>query len=494
MSDVMATPPQPVNYTGLQTPADPVGSFLKSQALQSTMNLQGAQTGLVGAQTLIQGIQAQRQMQYPALLQQTLANPTASNFAALASMFPDQHAGLAEGWNMIHTQQQQAEIDQASRAFSALQNGRPDVAMNVAQTHLDALKNNTASDVNSYQYQKQLSDAQNIVDLIQNDPKAAQGQLGAVLSSAMGPQGFAENFSHLMTTPATIGKANAEATTAQAGAAVAPQQAQANLAQTQANVANTNSEIENRAARFGLDQQQFQTQTELKLRELNYTQNVPNMRGNTADIVNTSAVDSVQHGMQADRIGNALSQIDALKQNGQWTSGALSDLRAKGQSVLGTQDDWNTLRTEYNALRNGSIFSTVQGGRTTDADLKVLNQGFPAANADPTQIETFLHSMQNVELRQARVDEGKAAWGSAFGYMGPATRDAAVGGQQVARGTSFAEFNKGRIAQASTTPSTFAAPNAPVGVQSGAAAGASAGTVAAPLTGAAARYNRYVTQ
>ncbi|MCZ3214795.1 hypothetical protein NYZ43_19935, partial [Acinetobacter baumannii] len=95
------------------------------------------------------------------------------------------------------------------------------------------------------------------------------------------------------------------------------------------------------AAEFGLRQQEFHTNVALKLRELDYAQNVPNMRGNTAEIVNNSAMDSVQHGMQADRIQTALNNIDSLKQQGRWTSGALADMRARGQSIVGAQDDWN---------------------------------------------------------------------------------------------------------------------------------------------------------
>lgn len=111
--------------------------------------------------------------------------------------------------------------------------------------------------------------------------------------------------------------------------------------------------------------------------------------------------------------------------------------------------------------------------------------------------------MRNVELRQARADEGKAAWGSAFGYMGPATHDATVGGQQVAKGTSYADFSKTRLATLATTPSAFAAPSAGPGVQMNAPGApppqgqqpGQAPTQAYPtaLSGPLARYNKYLT-
>ncbi|WP_104656528.1 hypothetical protein [Ralstonia insidiosa] len=504
MADISSALPQAANYTGMQVQPDPVGSFLKAANLNAQTGLLGAQTQQTQAQSALTGINVARQQAYPAMLQQVLQNPTPSNFSALTAMFPDQHAAITSSFDMNQLAQRQAVIQPMAQAYSAMLNGRPDLALGIVQQQRDALVNSNPN-TNDPAVQQKLQHADTLISQIQNDPKAATGLMGATLSSVLPPNEFAQMFGSFMTTPATVGTANANASIAQAKASTAPAQAMADLGLTQAQTRNIGSEIDNRAAQFGLQQQEFHTNVALKLRELDYAQNVPNMRGNTAEIVNSSAMDSVQHGMQADRIQSALSNIDSLKQQGRWTTGVLADMRARGQSVTGSQDDWNSLRTEYNSLRNGSIFSTVQGGRTTDADLRVLQQGFPDANANPAQIETFLNSMRNVELRQARADEGKAAWGSAFGYMGPATHDATVGGQQVAKGTSYADFSKTRLATLATTPSAFAAPTAGPGVQVNNPSAQQPQGQPAPgqqppgqaypstLSGPLARYNRYLT-
>ncbi len=505
MADISSALPQAANYTGMQIQADPATSFLKAANLGAQTNLLNAQSQQAQAQSTLTGIQVAKQQAYPQMLQQVLHDPTPSNFAALTAMFPEQHQAITSSFDMSQLAQRQAVIQPMAQAYSAMLNGRPDLAKNIVQQQKDALLNSNQNS-NDPQVQSKLQHADTLLQQIETDPKAATGLMGATLSSVLPPNEFAQMFGNFMTTPATVSTANANATVAQAKASTAPAQAVADLGVTQAQARNIQSEIDNRAAQFGLQQQEFHTNVALKLRELDYAQNVPNMRGNTAEIVNSSAMDSVQHGMQADRIQTALNNIDSLKQQGRWTSGALADMRARGQSVVGAQDDWNSLRTEYNALRNGSIFTAVQGGRTTDADLKVLQQGFPDANANPAQIETFLNSMRNVELRQARSDEGKAAWGSAFGYMGPATHDATVGGQTVAKGTSYADFSKTRLATLATTPSAFAAPSAGPGVQvgnpgGGQQVGQAAGQPGqAPgqaypttLTGPLARYSKYLT-
>ncbi|PTB28838.1 hypothetical protein C9I56_11145 [Paraburkholderia caribensis] len=461
MSDVLAQPQQPVNYTGLQVPADPVGSFLKGQQTSAAVNLLGAQTAqanaqanLLGTQGVLQGVQIQRQLQYPQMLQQALQNPTASNFAALASMFPDQHAGLAEGWNMIHTAQQQSMLDGPARAYAALSNNRPDLAKSIVSNQIDALKNSPQLQGDPTM-QKQLQDANTISNLIDSDPKSAQGYLGAALSAAMGPQDFANHFSTLMTQPATLGKANAEATSAQAKANVAPQQAQADLAQTQANVADINNRMQQRVAAFGLDQQKFQTDTAMRMQELRYKQMVPNMAAGMAEQQATAVASSQQLQQSADRAAGLANQISGLVSNGQWQhAGVFGSAQMKLQDVLGSQDAVNDLKREYASMRANAIFGQIQNGRTTDRDASIIQKGFPEDNADPQQLVAWLNAYANVQRRMGVYNDAKADWISAAGSMGKLPRDGNVLGVQVPAGTSFNEYMARGVggAQTNVTP------------------------------------------
>lgn len=296
----MATAPQPVNYTGLQVPSDPVGAFMKSQNLQSGTNLQNAQAMQAGAMANMQQFQLQRQQQYYPMLQQVLQNPTPSNFAALTAMFPDQHEALTASYNESQTGQRQAAIQPVAQAYSAMLNNRPDLALNIVQQQRDALVNSN-TDPSDPAYQQKLQHFDALIGQINTDPKAATGLMGASLSSILPPDEFEKNFAGFMSEPATVGKANADATTAQATASVAPQQAQANLDQTQANVANINNQMQQRVANFGLDQQKFQTDTQIRMQQLRYQQMVPNMAPGMAEQQATAVGQSQQLQQSADR-------------------------------------------------------------------------------------------------------------------------------------------------------------------------------------------------
>ncbi|RKE36635.1 hypothetical protein B0G76_2837 [Paraburkholderia sp. BL23I1N1] len=450
MSDISATPPQPVNYSAMLPDIDPQAALLKSANIQNVQaqtgllgqqaNLTGAQANLAGVQGAVQTVALQRQMMYPQMLQQALANPTPSNFAALTSMFPDQHAGLAEGWNMIHQQQQQQQLDGPSRAYAALVNGRPDLAQQIVGQQVTALQN-SGTDPSNPVFAKQMQDAQTISKLIDSDPKAAQGYLGAALSAAMGPQDFASHFSTLMTEPATIGKTAAEATTAQANASVAPEQAQANLAQTQTNVQNIQNQVQQRVAAFGLDQQKFQTDTAIRMQQLRYQQMVPNMASGMAEQQATAVAQSQQLQQSADRATGIANQIQGLVSNGAWQHGGIAgNVQMTLQDVLGGQDSVNDLKKEYASMRASAIFGQIQGGRTTDKDASIIQKGFPSDNADPDQITAWLNSYANVQRRMAQYNDAKADWISAAGSMGKLPRDGNVLGVQVPAGTSFNDF------------------------------------------------------
>lgn len=450
MSDIMATPPQPVNYTALQVQADPVGSFLRASGAQSTINLQNAQAAQAGAVANMQNFQLQRQRQYYPMLQQALQNPTPSNFAALSAMFPDQHEAISSSYNMERQAQQQDVVAPMAQAYVSLLNKRPDLALNIVNQQRDALVNSGA-DPNDPTYQQKLQHADALAQQIQSDPTAAAGLLGATLSSFMPPDQFSKTFADYMNEPSTLQKAQAEATTQQATAAVAPQQAQANLQQTQANVANINNEMQQRVAAFGLDQQKFQTDTQLRLAQLRYQQMVPNMAPGMAEQQATAVAQSQQLQQSADRAVGIAGQIQGLVQNNQWGSvGVQGDAQTTLQNLLGSQDAVNDLKKEYASMRASALFSQVGGGRTTDADLKQISQGFPSANADPQQLSAWLNSYANVQRRMAVYNDAKADWISAAGSMGRLPRDGNILGVQVPAGTSFNDFMARGIGGAKT--------------------------------------------
>ncbi|TAM07259.1 MAG: hypothetical protein EPN70_03545 [Paraburkholderia sp.] len=483
MSDIMAMPPQPVNYTGLQIQADPIGAFQKAAALQNTQ----AQTGLLNAQAqdvqqsaLLRSLAAQRQQNFQQQWQQFSQNPTPQGAVQMAMSNPEWAQQVQGAWNGFNEQQRQQKLDFIAPIVSSLQNGRGDLATNLVQQHIDAITNTPGYEKDP-QMQQDLAGAKQMLSTIESNPKAALAQLYGTAAAAQGPQDFMFHFGQGAMMPSTI-----------AAAQYAPAQALASVGLTNAQAQDLQSVIQNRAATFQLDQNKFLADLQLKLRDLNYTQTAPNMDENTRNIVTSGALDSVQHGQMADRVGTLLSNVATLNQNGQWVSGKPEDVRNFWQNIWGSQDNVSSLRNEYQSIMKG-VSGYGQAG-LSDADRKVLEQGLPAKNANPDQIVQFLGSMRNASLRAARISDGSSSWAGTFGWMGPAKYDANVGGVQIAKGTTFAQFMKSSLSANSGAPSAFAAPTAAPGVQIGPQTftqpnGQPGGNMSGPL----ARYSKYLT-
>lgn len=452
MSDIMATPAQPINYTGLMVAPDPVGAFMKSQNLQANTNLLGqqaaqagaganlenAQAGLASAQTNTAAYALQRQKMYIPMMNEVLQNPTPSNFAALTAAFPDNHAAITSAYDMSQTGQKMAVIQPMAQAYTAMLNNRPDLALNIVQQQRDALTNSNA-DPSDPAYQQKIAHADALINTIKTDPKTATGLMGATLSSVLTPSEFGTTFAPFMSMPATVGQANAQATTAQATASVAPQVAQTELSQKQADVANTINQTQQRVATFGLDQQKFQADTAIKMAQLRYQTQFPNLPSEAQTGIADAVGQAQMAQMSADRAEGIAQRIQADPNYG---SGIKGRANAAVQDFFGSQDESNNLRKEYTAMRTSAVFSQISNGRTTDNDLKVINQGFPDANADTQQISTFLHSFANVQRRMAVYQDAKSDWMSNVGSMGKAPHDISVQGVIVPQGTTFNDYMK----------------------------------------------------
>lgn len=467
--------PNPVNYTAMQVPVDPVGSFLKAAQQSAQIGQTNAQTQQIQASAIGQQLQNQRMQNYQAAYQQFAQNPTPQGAVQMAMAYPEVASNVQQAWNGYNEQERQQRLDVFAPITSALQNGRLDLADNLVQQRIAALSNTPGLDQNP-QLQQDLQGTQQFQQLLrydmQNGTQHALAFAYGTLAAAQGPQDFMTHFGQGQTMPSTVG------------------QAQANVNLTNAQTSDVQSMIQNRAAQFGLDQNQFQAGVQFKLRELNYAQNAPAMDPATRAQADQSAVDSVGYNLQAQRTNNLATQIGVLDQNGQWNTGAPARVQMGWQNFWGSQNNVNTLKTEYQQVM-GSL-GAFGGAGVGDADKKNLASGIPDQNASPVQIQQFLQSMQNAQLRAARISDAKSSWAYNYGRLGPATSDATINGIQVAKGTSFPKYMSQLLTANSQAPSPFPAPTANPGVQTGVQPGAPA-TAGAPLTGSLARYNKYLS-
>lgn len=157
---------QPINYMGMLPQVDLGQSLLSGlQAGSAFRQMRDKRAAAEQAKAL--------QAQYSSDLQSALSNPTPQSFAALTAKYPQQREAFKQSWDMLSKDQQDAEFGAGVKVYSALQNGRPDAALQVLDEQITAMEN-TGQDA---------SDLQNIREQIRRDPKSAAGHVGLVLSS-----------------------------------------------------------------------------------------------------------------------------------------------------------------------------------------------------------------------------------------------------------------------------------------------------------------------
>lgn len=113
------------------------------------------------------------QIQYQNDLKDTLSNPTAEKFAALAVKYPTQREAFKQGWETLSKEQQNQEFLIGTQAFNALDSGNVDVAKNLLDQRIDAIKN-TGRDVTRLEAMRGALDS---------NPDIVKNQLGLILSS-----------------------------------------------------------------------------------------------------------------------------------------------------------------------------------------------------------------------------------------------------------------------------------------------------------------------
>lgn len=132
--------------------------------------MQGIQLG--------QGIRAQEDArakaeQYSNDLQAYLAKPTAQGAAAMSVKYPQQREAYKQSWDMLNTDQKDQQFSAGTQAYSAIQNGKPDVAVGIIDQQIEAMKNSG-------------QDPASLVEIkraIERNPQGAAASIGLALSS-----------------------------------------------------------------------------------------------------------------------------------------------------------------------------------------------------------------------------------------------------------------------------------------------------------------------
>lgn len=389
--------------------------------------------------SLLGGIQAGQQLgaardtrikaqQYADDLHSTLANPTPDAFAALIAKYPQQQKAFQASWGILNKDQQDQQFSAGTQAYSAIQNGKPDVAAGILDKQIAALKNSG----------QDTSNLEKIKEAVDRDPKGAGAQIALSLSS-FDPDRWGKIATELRASqvaPAMAQKANAEAVKSTYEANNTPERLQLENSQSRASLRNIDSQIDERSRRLNLDRDKLQSDVELKLNELG--QKATTLDDGAKKLINDSAIASVAADQTAGQFLDLAGQIEKLG-GGYGAFGTAAEFLA---NATGNQDAMSAARREYVRLRNTQAIKNLPPGAASDADVAMALEGFPKETADSKTLSAFLRGTAKLSQIEATNENAKSEWVNAVGYLGKPKTDIEIDGVSVPKGTTFTDFAK----------------------------------------------------
>jgi hypothetical protein len=158
---------------------------------QSVMG--GIQQGMALSQMMAQRQKIIADQQAAAAMQADMAalakSPSTGAIAQMALKYPQLADQFKSAHAMLSEEQKQARITEATQVYAALQSGKPEIAQKVLGEYAASYRNSGRE-----QDAKALDDMAN---LIKTSPETAATSIGLHLSSAMGPEKFADTFTKL---------------------------------------------------------------------------------------------------------------------------------------------------------------------------------------------------------------------------------------------------------------------------------------------------------
>jgi hypothetical protein len=380
--------PDPANYVGAfaNTP-DPMQQFAQGLQLGNAMRqtqLQQQQQALALAQ--------QQQMQADLGALASKPSPTAQDYAAIITRYPQLSEHFKRGWDILNADQQQNSLRMATQAYAALQSGRNDVAAQLLRNQAAAMRNGGD--------QQHAQATEDMAHLIELSPETAKTTGALMLSSIMGPDKFESTFAGLgkeqrdqQLQPAAVTKANAEAS--KAGSEAVTAAVAAGNAPTATELGNQKTAVEIQSAQLKQDLDRIDAQIKVA--------NSETERGKLQlerDKVNTQLQQLKQsQGFQAqdamDAVSQALNTVKRIRQS----PGLSSIGTATGKlAALIPGTDSKDVRALVDTLKNEQFMTQLQQLKETSAN---GSAGMGAlSNAEGARLENAVASLdtdQSVE-------------------------------------------------------------------------------------------------
>jgi hypothetical protein len=446
--------PQPYDYLGAMGGVPNISATVQNAVFGEQQRQQSANVLEQQAMQIAQAKQAQaRAEQRQAAMHKDYAtlmeNPNAPSVGRFMMNYPEAAEGLTKGWEVMNGAQKDAGIKTSADVHGYLSAGDPEGAIKILRSHMEAA-GRTGEDVSGYPQ---------AIELIRQDPQHALTWSAINLASAMGPEKFTDVYKAAgdqrradEKQPYEVQQAAAEASIKGTEAQYKPTMIQSDLATAGAQrdrwVAQTADEQEQRKqgwSRLNLDQDALETQTAIKLQELQQTAGkVPD---GALGAINSRVTDSVTSAALASRAHDLAESLRASGARGGLGAGWVEDLKQK----TGSQDAVTQLRSEFTQFINGAAIKLLPPGPASDKDVEFVRKGFPKPTDPPEYVATWLDTYARVQRTAGNASERQGNWMAANGgSLGPARSDINVGGVTVRAGTTFTAFNKSGVTQESS--------------------------------------------
>lgn len=218
--------PQPINYQALlpqQNLSDQFTRVLQNISLGGQIAQQDA--------AMLEHKQAQEKSQaYAAQYSNDLRNAFSEGspkaFAELTAKYPQQREAFKQSWDILSKEQKDADFLAGTQAYSAIKNGKPEVAKDILTFQISALENAG----------KDAGKLKSILSNLDEDPKNVASHIGLILSS-VDPEKWGKMTSEIRAAesqPSKLRKEEAEAGKAETEAEFAPKKYAADLGLTSA--------------------------------------------------------------------------------------------------------------------------------------------------------------------------------------------------------------------------------------------------------------------
>lgn len=433
---------QPYDYTlDIQNPVDTLtNSLWRGYQL-------GASVEQVQKQREQEALQKQAELQRQQDTRTLIQNPTDENFTSFQLMYPSQAETIQKVWERKSQADKDLSWRIGSEALAALSNKNPEIAKEVLNNAASAYENSgKKQDAGSMRF---------YANLIDKNPENAQTLMQGYLST-VDREKFDKTFEQFNTQNRANEKqpyelkqiaANTAKTSAETQGQVIenrykPQQIQTGINQTQSQTALNYASIQNMAEQRQLDRDKLETETSLKLQELNPS-NIKLSDG-AQKLVNDNMIGSVASEQAASQQLDLANRIQAAGGG----AGRFSSWNEKLKELTGNQDSLTNLRNEYTRIRNSQAIKMLPPGPATDKDIEMALKGFPPETADSKTISSFLRGMAKMNQRDAAYQQMQAEWVNQVGNMGSTKRDVEILGVKVPAGTTFSGYATKNIGKA----------------------------------------------